>query len=173
VLSVFGTGGPLLGDVDIYGMEARCSQYWPLFWDHVFNIRGSVQVVDVYSGSRVPIFDRLFLGGGRTVRAFDYQDVGPVDGFDDPIGGRSLYYTTFEYTVPIWSRIRGATFYDMGFVNSSAYDFSTSTLNSGGGLGIRFDMPGFPLNLDYAWPLQSEEYNDGGGRFSFQIGYMF
>jgi outer membrane protein insertion porin family len=173
VASATFTGGPLLGDVDIYGMELRSSYYWPLLWDHVFNIRGSVQTVDVYSGSRVPIFDRLFLGGARTVRAFEYQEVGPVDSRDDPIGGRTLYYTTLEYTVPIWNRIRGATFYDMGFVNSKAYDFSASGLNSGVGFGIRFDMPGFPLNLDYAWPIQSEDYNDRGGRFSFQIGYMF
>lgn len=173
VLSAYGTGGPVGGDIDIYGMKAQSSQYWSPWLGHVVNVRGAVETVDDYSG-RVPIYDRLFLGGQRSLRGFDYRDVGPVDVNEEPLGGKSSFYATVEYTVPVWSKIRWAVFYDFGFVNEKAYDFSGSNLNSDFGTGLRFDLPGFPLILDYAWPLQTDDHNDSsGGRFSFQIGYSF
>lgn len=175
-LAVYAAGGPLMGAEDIYGAELSSSQYWPLFGNQVFNIRGAVKVVDAYGNEDVPVYDRLFLGGPRTVRGFDYREVGPVDAATrrEPIGGRTSYYTTFEYTVPVWNKIRAATFYDMGFVSRQAFDPAFGQLNSGYGIGLRFDMPGLPLQLDYAWPLKADDWNDsGGGRFTFQMGYSF
>lgn len=172
VASVYGAGGPLLGEEQVYGASLSSSHYWPLFKDHVFNIRGAVKVVDGYGGEDVPIYDRLFLGGQNTIRAFDYREVGPVDSNDEPIGGKTSYYTTFEYTVPVWKKVRAAGFYDMGFVSEDAYDMDFGLLNSGYGIGLRFDMPGLPLQLNYAWQLESDEHNDDdGGRFTFQMGY--
>ncbi len=149
------------------------SQYWPVFNKHVFNIRGAYRVVDTYGSSdEVPVYDRLFLGGQRNVRGFDYREVGPFDSTGrEAIGGKTSYYTTFEYTVPLWKKVRGAMFYDMGFVSKDAYSTDFNSMNSGAGIGLRFDMPGMPLQLDYAWPLVTDEYNDDGGQFTFQMGY--
>lgn len=176
VFSVYGTGGPLFGDVEIYGTELTSSQYWPVFETHVFNIRGALKFVDSYGDDDVAVYDRLFLGGQRSVRGFDYREVGPVDAAtnSEAIGGKTSYYTTFEYTVPLWKKVRAATFYDIGFVSAKAFDPDFGLLNSGYGLGLRFDMPGMPLQLDYAWPQLTDDYNDSdSGRFTFQMGYSF
>lgn len=174
-LSLEGSGGPLAGDTDIYSMQLRSSQFFPLPGDHVFNLRGELSTVDAYSG-RVPIFDRLFLGGPRTIRAFDFRKVSPRDPLNsnEPDGGLSSWFVTAEYTVPMWEKIRGAVFYDIGEVSSDAFDWTGSDINSGYGIGIRLDLPMFPLQLDYAFPHLTDSFNKGASpRWSFSLGYTF
>ncbi len=174
-LTLEGAGGPLGGETDLYRLEARTSQYWSPWWDHVVNLRLWASVVEEHGDSdRVPIFDRLFLGGARTLRGFKFRDVGPKDDQGEPIGGKSGAYATLEYTVPLGQVVRLATYYDIGMIWPDAYEFETSLYNSDVGLGVRFDIPGFPLRFDYAWPLEADEFNDrSGGRFNFLIGHVF
>ncbi len=168
-------GGPFGGNTDLYQLQARSSQYFPLWFDHVLNFRGWISVVEEYGDSdRVPIFDRLFLGGARTLRGFKFRDVGPKDETGEPLGGKSALYGTAEYTIPVVEKVRLATFYDVGMAWTESYEFSLSELNSDLGLGIRLDFPGFPIQLDYAWPIKADEFNDrSSGRFSFWIGYTY
>lgn len=175
VLSAMVAGGPLQGDTEIYGAEASVSQFFPMWLDHVLSLRGVVAGVDFYGDSdRVPIFDRLFLGGARNLRGFKYRDVGPKDEDGEPIGGRSMWYLMAEYTVPVAPLIRLAAFYDIGMVYEEAFDYDWSSYNSDVGIGVRFDIRGFPLRFDYAWPLETDEFNDrSSGRFQFSIGYSF
>jgi len=167
-------GGPLGGETDLYMLEAQSSQYVPLWFEHVFNLRGWISVVESYGDAdRVPIFDRLFLGGARTLRGFEYRDVGPKDENEEPIGGNSAWYATAEYTIPLASKFRIATFFDIGNVYDESYDFDFSQYNSDWGVGVRLDLPQFPLRLDYAWPLETDEFNDDGGQFNFLLGYAY
>ena len=175
VLSAQLAGGVLQGNTDLYSLEARSSQYVPLWFSHVFSLRGATRVVEEYGDSdRVPIFDRLFIGGPRDVRGFRFRDVGPKDEDGEPIGGKTSAFVSAEYTIPVTANIRLATFYDMGVVSSDSYRLNSSDWNSAYGVGIRFDIPGFPLRFDYAWPLETDEFNDRkSGRFSFMIGHVF
>jgi outer membrane protein insertion porin family len=171
------SGGPLGADEDIYLLELKSSQFWTVLDDHVFNLKGEIRTVDSYGSSdHVPVFDRLFLGGPRTIRGFAYRDVSPRDPVDDaePVGGLSSWYGTAEYTVPLWSKIRAAVFYDIGAVSETSFDFFDADINSSYGIGARIDLPMFPLRLDYAIPHMTDDNNDGaGGRFSFLLGYSF
>lgn len=168
-------GGPLGAETDLYSMEMRSSQYWTLWFDHVFSLRGWASTVDSYGDSdRVPIFDRLFLGGARSIRGFKYRDVGPKDENGEPIGGQSGWSATAEYTVPLAEKIRAAAFYDVGMVSSNAYELDFGDFNSSWGVGLRFDLPGFPIQLDYSWPIETDEWNErSSGRFSFWMGYVY
>ncbi len=133
-------------------------------------------MVDSYGDGDVPIFDRLFLGGPRSLRGFAYRDISPrsVDDPEEPIGGNSSFYATAEYTVPLWNKIRGAVFYDIGAVNETSFDFGTDGLNSNYGFGARFDLPMFPLRLDYAFPHITDANNeDASPRWNFLLGYTF
>lgn len=182
-------GGPLGGETEIYGFTGRSSHFIPLWFDHVFNLRGYAAMVNDYGDlGRVPIFDRLFLGGPRTVRGFKFRDVGPKVLDDDsssseePLGGKTAACGTAEYTMPVAEKVRLAAFYDVGIVWADVFKKSDDPevvggdgqVNSAVGVGVRFDFPGFPIQLDYAWPLQTDEYNDRpSGRFSFWIGYAY
>ncbi|MEI7851008.1 MAG: outer membrane protein assembly factor BamA [Kiritimatiellales bacterium] len=173
------SGGPLAGDESIYALEAKSSQFWPVLDDHVFNLKGEVKTVDSYGSEGVPIYDRLFLGGPRTIRGFAYRDVSPRTKYttgdpSEPVGGLSSWYATAEYTVPLWSKIRGAVFYDIGAVSENSLDCFGADINSSYGIGARIDLPMFPLRLDYAIPQLTDKYNSGAsGRFSFLLGYAF
>ena len=168
-------GGPLGAETDLYELSLRSSQYWSAWWDHVLSLRVQVASVEEYGDAdNVPIFDRLFQGGARSLRGFEFREVGPKDELGEPIGGKSTAFASIEYTVPLIEKIRLAGFYDAGFVNEDAWDFSLRDYNSDIGTGIRLDIPGFPLQLDYAWPLEADEFNDSSsGRFNFLIGYLF
>jgi outer membrane protein insertion porin family len=174
-------GGPFGGDTDTYQFMLRASQYFPLWFAHVLNFRGMTSIVEEYGDSEsVPIFDRLFLGGPRTVRGFKFRKVGPKDDTGEPIGGRSAIYGTVEYTLPVVDSVRFALFYDVGIVWVDQYKKSEEVtyvgdgiLNDDWGIGVRFDFPSFPIQLDYAWPLQTDEVTSDSGRFSFSIGYTY
>ncbi len=175
VLNTGFTGGALGGDEEIYEVGIRSSYYYPTVWDHVLNLQGWVRSVEYYGDSnRVPIFDRLFLGGTRTLRGFRFRDVSPVDENQDPVGGQTMYYASAEYLIPLSEMFRYAMFYDWGVVNAESFDTDLGEANSNYGVGLRIDMPGFPLRFDYSWQHLNSEHNaQSSGRFSFLIGYSF
>jgi outer membrane protein insertion porin family len=173
-LTSFIAGGGLGGNVQDYGISLEGAKYFLLPWDIIFLVKGELSVVDSWGDSDdVPIFDRLYLGGANNLRGFNYREVGPVDEFDNPIGGSSLGYTTFEVTFPVIPRVRFAIFSDFGFVNPGAYDFGTSNLNADIGFGVRLDLPIGPLRFDYGYPIIFESFNGPPGKFNFNIGYQF
>ncbi len=173
-LSVYVAGGVLGGDTDIYGFDLEASKYFLLPWDTILTLNGEVASVSTWAGGdRVPIFDRLYLGGANNLRGFKFRDVGPKDEDGEPIGGNTLARFTVEYTFPVVDKIRGAVFYDAGFVNSSSYDFGAGNVNSDVGIGVRLDLPIGPVRIDYGFPLQKDEYSSGSGKFNFNIGYQF
>ncbi len=166
-------GGFLGGDTDIYGFDLEASQYFHLPWDTILTIQGEVAAVQTWSGGdRVPIFDRLYLGGANNLRGFNFRDVGPKDSDGEPIGGNSLARLTVEYTFPVVEKVRGAVFYDVGFVNVDSYDFGGGDVNSDVGFGVRLDLPIGPVRIDYGIPVSSDS-NSTGGKFNFNIGYQF
>ncbi len=182
-LTGFIAGGPLGGDVQDYGISIEATKFFLLPWDIILQLKGELAVVDGWGdgtansddgyGGGVPIFDRLYLGGANNLRGFNFREVGPVDVDDNPIGGNSLGYLTAEVTFPIMPRVRGAVFGDMGFVNSTSYDFSTSNVNADIGIGLRLDLPIGPIRVDYGIPVIYESFNGPPGKFNFNIGYQF
>jgi outer membrane protein insertion porin family len=173
-LTGFISGGPLGGTVQDYGISLESAKYFSLPWDMIFLMKGEIAVVDSWGGDdQVPIFDRLYLGGANNLRGFNFREVGPVDYKENPIGGNSLAYSTFELTFPIFSRVRGAVFSDWGFVNQNSYDFSWDNMNGDIGIGVRLDLPIGPIRVDYGWPVKYDSYNGPPGKFNFNIGYQF
>lgn len=170
------SGGPLGFDVDVYGLEGEGTVYLPVFFDHVLSLRGQAETVAEYGNDPdVHIFDRLFLGGPHNLRGFKYRYVAPYDQ-DQPIGGKSAAVGTLEYTIPLYKNVlRLATFYDLGNVWLDSFDFDLLEYNSDIGIGLRLDFPGFPIRLDYAWPLEisGDDIQRTAARLYFWMGYGF
>ena len=173
-LSTYLAGGFLGGDTQIYGLNLEGSQYFHLWKDSIFLINAQLWTVDTWGdGTRVRIFDKLFLGGSTDLRGFDFRDVSPKDINGEPLGGQSLARLTFEYTMPIIEKARAAIFYDTGFVNQEAWDFSTANIVSDVGVGVRLDLPIGPIRIDYGFPIQTNRGHGKGGKFNFNVGYQF
>jgi outer membrane protein insertion porin family len=184
-LSAYVAGGPLGGDVQIYGFDFDAAQYFHLPYDTILLFNGEIaSVANWNGGSIVPIFDRLYLGGASTLRGFKFRDVGPKDDQGNALGGNTLARLTVEYTIPIIERIRAAVFYDGGFVDPGSWNFganrvpSTKGRFSGGfnqdiGVGVRLDLPIGPLRLDYGFPIEEDSFSSKSGQFQFSVGYQF
>ena len=115
------TGGYLGGNTEIFGFDLTGSQYFHLPLDGILLFNGELASVDTYGdGDRVPVFDRLYLGGPNNLRGFGFRKVGPLDYKSNPVGGRTLARLTAEATYPIINRVRGALFADGGHRSQDA-----------------------------------------------------
>lgn len=169
-------GSFLGGDVDTYTISTSGTKHWNLAWDTILTARGEFSTVDEIGGDgAVPIFERQFLGGSRDLRGFEYRDIGPRDpASKEVLGGGTSAFASLELTIPITEMVRGAVFYDMGFVNEGSWDLSATDLASDAGVGLRLDLPIGPLAVDYALPLTTpDEESDKNGQFNFYLNYQF
>jgi outer membrane protein insertion porin family len=169
-------GGPLGGTDSFYGFEFKGSQNFKVFetQEQVLELVARAGVRDNYNGfAALPYYDSFYLGGPDTLRGYQFQEVSPRDQFGEPIGGKTYGMFTAEYSVEIVDPIRFAFFYDLGFVNASAYDFDPSGYNDDIGVGLRLQVAGSPLSLDYGIPIKGDHYNRQGGQFNFSFGTRF
>ncbi len=141
---------------------------------HVLMAKLRFDTIEAYSGD-VPMFDRLFMGGGRTVRGFEYRDMGQKvysdkNGAGDhaAIGGQTSFCGSLEYTIPLASKLRVATFFDFGSLGENFMDLNTN-FGASVGVGFRIDLPSFPLRFDLAKPIINDD-DTNEEVFTFWIG---
>ena len=170
-------GGPFGAETDFYKLELTSHWFIRGFYEgHVLELAGGAGTVERYGDSEtVPLFDRWFLGGINSLRGFRYRDVGPKER-EEPIGGKTYWLGSAEYSVPIIERLRFAVFYDIGMVYEDAFSFQedgqTGAYNDNWGVGVRLNIPHLgPLRLDYGIPIKSDDDNESSGRFQFSVGY--
>ncbi|MCE0484047.1 MAG: outer membrane protein assembly factor BamA [Methylacidiphilales bacterium] len=170
-------GGPLWGQTNIYKFQADAQKYILLPYDMILMVAGATGVADYFGNStEVPLFDRFFIGGSRSVRGFGNRDIGPVDVNNEPLGGNTMAYNNIELTFPIIDRVRGAVFNDMGFLDARSFHYTDAwtELNMAAGVGLRLNLPIGPLRLDYGIPYKDQGWNHSNtGKFSFDVGYQF
>jgi outer membrane protein insertion porin family len=172
-------GGPFGGEADFYKMELRGSQYFPGFFaGQTWELLGRVGAVQGFSGDRVTLFNRYFLGGPRSLRGYRFADVSPRDSQHEPFGGNTYWMGSVEYTIPLIERLRFAMFYDIGNVYSSSLSFNPNIAKGetmyqdNVGFGFRLNIPNLgPLRLDYGIPITSDRNQNKSGRFNFDVGF--
>jgi len=89
------------------------------------------------------------------------------------VGGQSLAVANVEYTVPLVEGIRLAAFYDVGGVWRDPYRFNADNLASATGIGLRLDMPGFPIRIDRAWAIEADDDLTDTDEWVIWIGYDY
>ena len=98
---------------------------------------------------------RFYAGGGASVRGYGYQDIGPRDANNDPIGGKSLAEFSLE------TRVRFGNFGVVPFVDAG--NISTSFLprfkdmRIGAGMGLRYYSSFGPIRIDVGTPLNPQK----------------
>ncbi|MDO9369792.1 MAG: BamA/TamA family outer membrane protein [Sphingopyxis sp.] len=127
------------------------SGYYPVADSIV--LAGRVRVGSILGAARERLAPsrRFYAGGGGSVRGFGYQELGPKDPNNDPIGGRSVAEAAFE------TRYRFGNFGVVGFVDAGqVYRGSTpdfSNLRFGAGIGARYYTNFGPMRFDVATPI--------------------
>ena len=175
------------GDNEYWRAGFAHRNYWTVWkrFRHVLMASVRAETIDAFSDD-VPIYNRMFLGGPKSIRGIEYRHVSPmvrklrgrdIDGDPSrtwtPWGGQTLLVANFEYTVPIVKMLRIAAFTDLGSVGEDDFDLDMSdTFAWTVGIGIRLDIPRFPIRLDFGTPVEKPDHADKEV-FSFTIGYDF
>lgn len=112
---------------------------------------------------------RFYSGGGGSVRGYGYQQLGPRDVDNDPIGGRSLAEFSLEARVKInafGGNFGVVPFIDGGTLSTDAMpDFKDWQI--GVGIGARYYSSFGPIRIDIGTPLNRQQ---GDGRIAVVVG---
>ena len=181
------------GDTRFWKPILEGTWYIPHLSRTTIGLRAQYQFIGAGDPDRIPVFERLWLGGEFSVRGFDIRRIGPtvadVDSEVSPdsfqgrtvFGGNKSLLVNAEYQISIAQPVRLIVFYDAGQVQDfgqslTMRDFKTST-----GLELRFFMPvlNVPFRLIYAWnPQRDGVFNDQFQQqeetvFRFAVGTTF
>jgi translocation and assembly module TamA len=131
-------------------------------------LAGRVAAGSIVGGSLsdVPATRRFFLGGGGSIRGYEYRSVGPVSG-GDVVGGLSFWEASAEMRFHVTDTIGIVPFVDAGAAYEQPYfDFATD-VSVGAGVGLRYYTPLGPLRFDVAIPVYPEWKPED---FAFYVG---
>lgn len=133
--------------------------YFPLGEKTVLAARGAVGTM--FGGDEsIPRSKRFFLGGGGSVRGFEYQEIGKHDFNGDPYGGISYVLFNSEVRQHITKDLALVGFVDGGMVYEDVSPDFSEQMAIGAGVGVRYNTPIGPVRFDIAVPLTDAYENE-------------
>ena len=161
------------GQFSFFKVSAEAKKYLELGWSTVLAGRIKLGMADaIGSDKNLPLFERFYAGGEKSVRGYGRRRLGPLTASDDPLGGLSLIEGSIEFRRPIWNELNGAVFLDFGQVSRKAYDLPLGDLEFSSGFGISYSTPVGPLRLDMGFPFKPPR-GDRAWQIHFSIGAYF
>lgn len=98
---------------------------------------------------------RFYSGGGGSVRGYGYQQIGPRDAANDPVGGRSLTEFAVEARVRL-GNFGVVPFLDGGNIYTSSLP-KFSKFRLGAGIGGRYYSSFGPIRIDVGTPINPQK----------------
>lgn len=142
---------PLLSDTSLLQVDAEGKWLRQLGQDGRVILRAALGAMVVDDFDALPPQLRFFAGGDRSVRGFDYQQIGATDQQGQVIGGKYLLNASAEYEHYFLGNWGGAVFLDAGDAFTSKLD-----ANVGAGFGVRWKSPVGLVRVDLARPVVSD-----------------
>lgn len=138
------------------------------------DLAGRVVFGQIAGASRdaIPADERLYAGGGGSVRGYAFQSVGPLDG-KRPLGGKSLVLASAEVRWRLGNDFGVVAFVDGGLVDEERWPDDFGEMLWGAGLGFRYFTPVGPLRFDLAVPLDRRAGIDDSFQFYISLGQAF
>ncbi|TKX31064.1 outer membrane protein assembly factor BamA [Campylobacter estrildidarum] len=125
----------------------------------------------VWNEGYLPINQRIYLGGIRSIRGFESRTVTPKNEWGDEVGGTIAFANSAELSFPLINRIklRGSIFFDYGMIGRKNLD---EIKRMSTGVGLEWITPIGPLQLIFAKPLNKKK-GDDTNTFEFNLGTRF
>jgi translocation and assembly module TamA len=154
----------LLADTNLAQIQAHAKWLRPINDRSRVILRGSLGAMVVDDFDALPPELRFFAGGDRSIRGFDYQQIGEKNAAGGVIGGKYLTVASAEYEYYFLPKWGAGIFVDAG----DAYSTRFKT-NVGAGIGLRWRSPVGMVRLDVAMPVKTQS-EDKGVRIHIVIG---
>lgn len=171
------------GDSEYYKIYGR-ARYFHLLSDEM-DLIGQIAVGAghvVATGDKLNVFDQFTIGG-RQIRGFESDGIGPRMPNGDTLGGTTYFTVSAELSAPMPAvpedfGLRASVFADAGTLygnevaNSAGALGTDSALRASVGAGITWASPFGALRFDYAVPVVKEDF-DREQRFRFSMANQF
>ena len=151
--------------------------YNPLWLNHVLGFHIEYQFIKPFRGSEIPVWEKFFLGGERSIRGYNIYTIGPRDENGYIIGGEKSLVFNAEYIIPFGPQgpVYAILFYDMGNSLDRNQKFALSNMFTSTGLELRIFVPALrvPFRLIFAYNNQRIRLDDSNFAVRFAIGTTF
>ena len=169
------------GDSKFYKSVFNSRSYHPVnYGDYVFAFKTGAGFITAFE-DKITSSNRFFMGG-RTLRGFDNNGIGPRDtGNNQAVGGNNFYNFSFEIKsdklMPEDTGLKWFVFSDIGSIWGTDYEtgvqgFDDKNPRVTNGFGLSMVTPVGPLEMLWGFPVQKESY-DIEENFQFSIGTSF
>jgi len=167
------------GELLYYKFTYKHIKYLQLTRHLTLQLKGDLGFGDGFGGTtELPFFENFLAGGGRSIRGFQDNTLGPRDSFGDPLGGNLKAVGNVDLIFPIpflkkedtkaW---RFTAFFDAGNVFDTNAGFSDG-LRYSTGIGATWLSPFGALSVSLAQPFNKKS-QDQVETFSFSFGQAF
>jgi translocation and assembly module TamA len=145
-------------DATFAQLQARASWFKGLGDRNRLIVRGEIGHTFTDALVQLPPSLRFYAGGDRSIRGYEYREVGPrvragPEGKPFSTGGRNLVTASAEFEHYFTAALGGAVFVDSG----DAFDGSTPDWHTGVGIGARYKSPVGPVRFDIARGLNDPD----------------
>jgi outer membrane protein assembly complex protein YaeT len=170
----FGQAGKIWGgQYSFYKVTSEAKKYLLLGWETILAGRLKIGFAEPLGPEEnLPIFERLYAGGEKSVRGYARRKLGPLDSRGNPIGGLSLIEGSLELRRAIWGPLGGALFVDFGQVSTRSFDLPVNDLKFGSGFGVNYQTPVGPLSLYVGFPIRPAR-GEASWQIYFSVGAFF
>lgn len=166
-------------DLSYYKLNYKNKHYFPLSKTFTLALNADIGYGDAYGDtSKLPFFENYFAGGGRSVRGFENNSLGPRDSQNDPLGANMKIVGNAELIFPapidaFKDTARLGLFFDIGNVfDTDDADPDFDDLRSSVGLSASWLSPVGALTFSFGYPL-NDETGDDEESFQFNLGSTF
>ena len=166
------------GDLEFYKIRYRHQTAYGLSEMFTLSLKGKVGYGDSYgSADELPIFEKFYAGGVRSVRGYESNSLGPLDSEDDPVGGDMQVIGSAEVLFPIEAlgsseTFRVGVYFDVGNVFEDFDTYDSGELRQSTGVSAKWFSFIGPIEFSYAFPL-NDESDDDIQNFQFALGAVF
>nr|NGX33388.1 Translocation and assembly module TamA [Candidatus Anoxychlamydiales bacterium] len=171
------------GKYDFLKLAFNNTYYYPLWLKGTLKYRFNLTFLNPFTSKEkkindeVPISERLFLGGEKTVRGYKPYIIGPQmtndNAKDEPKGGISSMLLSVEYNQELIKPLADIFFFaDAGSVSFKQYDIKRPRASVG--LGLRLEvMNRVPITVGWGYPINPRRGHKDRQMIFFYMGGQF
>ena len=161
------------GDDKYLKSYAKFAYYYGLedIIDYDLVLRYKARVGYISDLGYLPVNEKFYIGGIRSVRGYSSGSISPVDTEGRLIGGKQTFSNSIEASIPLIdsARMRLTFFYDYGMIGEESFN---EISRSGAGAAIEWLSPMGPIQLIFSTPLDDKP-GDRTSSFEFSMGTKF